>query len=87
MSENGRLHRVGALWKPKPGARSLGTGNLTVNGLRQWFVVLRNDRKTEGSKEPDYVLMSGDAPVVDEYARDHSAATESQSEPGEDLPF
>ena len=87
MSEHGRLRRLGALWKPKPGARSLGTGNLTVNGLRQWFVVLRNDRKTEGSKEPDYVLMSGDAPGVDEYARDHPAATESQAEPGEDLPF
>ena len=74
------------LWKPKPGARSFGTGNLTVNGLRQWFVVLRNDRKTEGSKEPDYVLMSGDEPEVDEYARDHPARA-SQAEPGEDLPF
>lgn len=43
---------------------------MTINGLRQRFVILRNERKAEGSKEPDYVLMSSDEPEVDEYARD-----------------
>jgi hypothetical protein len=32
-------------------------------------VILRNDRKRDGSNEPDYVLMSGDEPEVDEYAQ------------------
>jgi hypothetical protein len=65
-----RLRRVGALWRPKPGAKSKGSGSVTVNGLRQRFVVLPNDRKTEGSRDPDYVLMSSEEPEVDEYARE-----------------
>jgi hypothetical protein len=69
MSE-GRLRRVGVQWKPRPGAKSLGSGSITVNGLKQRFVILRNDRKAEGSKDPDYVLMSGDEPEIDQYARD-----------------
>lgn len=92
MSETGRLRRVGALWKPREGAKSLGSGNLTINDLRQRFVVLRNDKKTPGSQQPDYVLMSSDNPEVDSYARDHPgpAATESKSEelfPGDGGPF
>lgn len=70
----GRLRRVGVLWKPKPGAKSLGSGSMTINGLRQRFLVLRNDRKTDGSSQPDYVLVSSDEPEVDEYARGHQAA-------------
>ena len=71
------LRRVGALWKPKPGAKSLGlgSGNLTINGLRQRFVVLRNTRKKDGSSEPDYLLMSSDEPDVDEYARRASTSS------------
>jgi len=67
--QRGTLRRVGALWKPKPGAKSLGSGSVTINGLRQRFVVLRNERKKDGSNAPDYVLMSGDEPEADEYAR------------------
>ena len=73
--QRGPLRRVGALWKPKPGAKSLGSGSITVNGLRQRFVILKNDRKKAGSSDPDYVLMSGDEPEVDQYARQASASS------------
>ena len=69
-----RLHRVGAMWQPRSGAKSLGSGTVTVNGLRQRFVVLHNERKKAGSNEPDYVLMSSDEPEVDTYVRDRQAA-------------
>lgn len=90
----GRLRRVGSLWKPKPGGKSLGNGSLTINGLRQRFVILRNDKKTSEA-QPDYVLMAGDEPEVDQYARDHagtSAQSEQKSAPAfeataEDVPF
>jgi hypothetical protein len=72
MSEGGRLRKVGAIWKPKPGAKSKGSGSVTVNGLRQRFVILVNDRKAEGSRDPDYVLMSSDEPEADTYARDRT---------------
>ena len=65
---NTTLRKVGALWKPKPGARSLGSGMMTINGLQQRFVVLANDRK-KAEKEPDFVLMSGDEPTVDTYVK------------------
>ena len=73
----GALRRVGALWKPKPGAKSLGSGSITVNGLRQRFVILKNDRKKDGSSEPDYALMSGDEPEVDDYARRSASSNPS----------
>ena len=74
MSEQhprGRLRRVGVMWKPKPGgvSKALGTGSLTVNGLRQRFAMFVNAHKTAGSNEPDYVLLSSDEPEVDEYAQ------------------
>jgi hypothetical protein len=71
-----RLRRVGALWKPKPGAKSKGSGSITINGLRQRFVILPNDRKTAGSSQPDYLLMSSDEPEVDAYTRDHHQPAE-----------
>ena len=75
--QHGSLRRVGALWKAKPGARSLGSGSITINGLRQRFVILRNDRKSEGSKDPDYVLMSSDEPEIDEYAARRPASSDA----------
>jgi hypothetical protein len=41
--------------------------DVTINGLRQRFVVLKNDRKKPGTSQPDYVLLSVDAPEVDAY--------------------
>jgi hypothetical protein len=67
--QRGSLRKVGALWKPKPGSKSLGSGSITVNGLKQRFVILRNDRKNDGSSEPDYLLLSSDEPAKDEYAQ------------------
>jgi hypothetical protein len=62
------LRRVGVLWSPKPGAKSLGSGSITVNGFRQRFVIFRNDRK-RNEKDPDYTLLSGDEPEEDHYAK------------------
>jgi hypothetical protein len=39
------------------------------NGLKQKFIIVKNDRKT-GERDPDYVLLSRDEPEVDQYARD-----------------
>ena len=86
MSE-GRLRRVGSLWKPRPGAKSKGSGSITINGLRQRFVVLVNDRKAEGSRDPDYVLMSSDEPERDEYADRQSPSPQSVEPPADDIPF
>ena len=87
--DRGRLRRVGSMWAPRAGARSLGSGSVTINGLRQRFVVLKNDKRQEGSRQPDYLLMSGDEPEVDQYAHDrHTArrlAESATSEP--DPPF
>jgi hypothetical protein len=89
--DSGRLRRVGALWKPKPGGKSLGTGEITVNGFKQRFVVLRNDRKENGSRQPDYTLMSGDEPERDDYDRERqraaSHARESEETQDDDIPF
>jgi hypothetical protein len=85
MSE-GRLRRVGALWKPKPDAKCLGTGELTINGYKQRFIVLRNDRKT-GSRQPDYVLMSADQPERDTYERQRPGSEPSHHESDGEYPF
>jgi hypothetical protein len=67
MSEDKpKMRKVGAFWDPKPNAKSKGSGSVTVNGLRQRFVMLQNDRK-KNPKEPDYILMSSDEPEVDPY--------------------
>ncbi len=85
---NSRLRKVGAMWKPRPGSRAKGSGSVTVNGLRQRFIVLVNDHKKEGSREPDFTLMSSDEPEVDEFARElvsrrSGEAQGSTREPGE----
>lgn len=72
------LRRVGAMWKPKPGAKSLGSGSLSINGLRQRFVIFKNDRKQAGSQQPDYLLMSGDEPEQDVYARQPTGSATHQ---------
>lgn len=73
--QHSRLRKVGAVWKPKPGAKSKGSGSVTINGLRQRFVILVNERKKEGSREPDYLLMSSDPPEVNDYAPKTPAQT------------
>jgi hypothetical protein len=88
MSEGNRLRRVGVLWKPKPGAKSKGTGALTINGLRQRFVVLTNDHKRT-DRDPDYVLMSSDEPEVDDFQRPPATPTPAAtaSQVNDDIPF
>jgi SLT domain-containing protein len=76
--ENGqRMHKVGVLWKPREGARSKGSGSVTIGELKQRFVILPNDRK-RGERDPDYILMSAEAPEVDTYAREHRQPAAAQ---------
>ena len=81
QTDGGRLRRVGALWKPKAGSKSLGSGALTIGTKRQRFIVVKNDRKAEGSREPDYLLLSSDEPETDEYARDRAQGERAASRP------
>lgn len=86
----GKLEKIGGLWKPKPGAKSFGSGSITVNGMRQRFVIFKNDRKKEGSKQPDYNLLSSDPPERDEYAgkgKPAAAPAEEQPPAEDDIPF
>jgi hypothetical protein len=77
----GNLRRVGSMWKPKPGSKVKATGSVTINGLRQRFMVMPNDKKTEGSREPDYALLSSDEPEVDEYAKREASAPAKREAP------
>lgn len=79
------LRRVGALWKPKPGAKSLGSGSMTIAGMKQRFVIFRNDRKSKDT-DPDYLLMAGDEPEVDNYVRSRQRGASGASA-AEDQPF
>jgi hypothetical protein len=58
--EKPKLRKLGGIWKPKPGAKSKGSGSITVGDLKQRFVILENRDKEPGSQQPDYVLMSSD---------------------------
>jgi hypothetical protein len=79
------LRRVGVLWKPKPGSKSLGSGSLTIDRLKQRFVVLHNTRKVKET-DPDYLLMSSDNPEVDTYTRGERPAKANKSDVN-DAPF
>ncbi len=74
-SESEPLHKVGVMWKPKPGAKSLAMGFLTINGLKQHFLVLHNRYKSKDT-DPDYTLMSSHDPEVDQYATRSSSASD-----------
>ena len=91
MSNRGRqsekLRRVGALWKPKPGAKSLGFGELTIGDQKQRFLILRNDHKQPGSKQPDYVLMSSEEPEADDYTRRRADTDDGGNSGDDDIPF
>jgi len=67
MSDQASMRRVGVMWRPREGARSLGTGSLTIGGQRQKFVILEN-RYKRGDRDPDFVLMSSDPAEPDPYA-------------------
>jgi hypothetical protein len=73
------LRKVGAMWRPRPGSKVKATGSVTVNGLRQNFMVLPNSRK-RNERDPDFVLMTSDPPEVDTYAS-KPPAQESMPEP------
>ncbi len=82
---NSPLRKVGALWKPRPGSKSLGSGQMTIAGQRLRFVVLKNDRKAKDT-EPDYVLMSSSDPEPDTYAH-REAMAPARAEVEDDIAF
>jgi hypothetical protein len=63
------LKRIGAAWKGKQGSKALLTGSITVAGKKQRWMLFKNDHKPDGSKEPDYVILSGQEPEVDDFAQ------------------
>lgn len=67
MKYKSSLFQVGAIWKPKPGQRSQGTGSFSMGGQKQRFVVLVNKKKFPGDTKPDFVLMSSEPPTPDTY--------------------
>lgn len=83
MGERGNLKQVGAIWKPRdPSGKSKGTGEVSINGFKQKFFILPNDRKKAGSKQPDYKLLSSDPPERD----DRSEAGESRQDQRREAP-
>jgi len=68
MSQRPALKRIGAAWKGKPGSKALLTGSITVAGKKQRWMLFKNDKKTE-EREPDYVILSGQEPEVDDFAQ------------------
>ena len=87
---DGSLRKVGAMWKPKPGGKSKGTGMVTIGDQRQRFVILVNNHKEEGSKQPDYVLMSSEDPEPDEYGGRKGRSERADNRTSEDddsVPF
>jgi len=79
----GELRKIGAMWKPREGAKSAGSGIVTISGMKQKFVLLKNNFK-EKESQPDYVLMSGDEPETDEW---QTKFAEQKTEPDDDVPF
>jgi hypothetical protein len=77
------LKRIGAAWKGKPESKALLTGTITIDGKRQRWLLFKNDKKQgSSSSEPDYVILSGTEPEVDEYA--HSGS-QKRTPPPDDL--
>lgn len=87
MSEERRLKRIGAIWKPKPGSKSLGSGKVTVDGMKQGFVILRNDRKQADSKDPDYLMYSSEPAVADDYGKGRRPREPQPHDDDEPIPF
>jgi hypothetical protein len=86
QSDRPRFTKVGALWKPKPGAKSLGSGTITVDGMQQRFIIVRNDRKKPDSKEPDYTLLASEPATPDEYVQRRQQVAARPAEPDDPIP-
>jgi hypothetical protein len=79
-----QLRDVGAMWKPKPEAKSEGSGSVTIGGMKQWFVVVKNKHRIDGSNQPDFKLISSKEPEEDTY----TPKAQGDGDPGsEDVPF
>lgn len=81
MGDREALKQVGAIWKPKPGGKSKGTGKFELNGLEQRFFIMPNKRKNK-ENQPDYVMLSSDPPV-----RSRQRDESDQSDPEDKEPF
>lgn len=85
-----KLRKVGAFWKPRQDAKSKGGGEITINGMKQKFVMLTNTYKDKET-DPDYNLMSSNEPEVDEWAAKQEAHSkqvpQDRTPEEEDPPF
>lgn len=57
---------IGAAWNPRNPGKAICSGTVTVNGWKQRFSLFPNDKKAEGSRQPDYRLVSWDEPERDD---------------------
>lgn len=64
-----KSQKIGAAWNPRTPGKAMCSGSVTVRGWKQRFSLFPNTDKTEGSKQPDYVLVSWDEPEEDSYGR------------------
>ena len=79
-----KLRKVGGFWKnTKEGAKSKGHGALTINGMKQDFVMLTNNYKDKDT-DPDFTLLTSNEPEVDEWATKQDAKPALTAD---DIPF
>lgn len=78
--------RIGSLWKPRPDAKHLGSGIVTVDGMKQRFIIVKNDWK-DGERDPDYRLLSYDPPEPDTYQPKPKQEAERDPSERDELPF
>jgi len=89
-SQRSPLKRIGAAWKGKPGSKALLTGSITIAGKKQRWMLFKNDHKPADSKEPDYLILSGTEPEVDDFAQQSMMAPTGPapaSDLDENIPF
>ncbi len=56
---------VGSAFHSEQGKSYIAAGSVTVAGLRQRFLLFRNERKRAGSDDPDFYLKSWEGPGRD----------------------
>lgn len=57
--------KIGALWnKTIPSGKDLMTGNVEINGEKIKISVWKNGFKTEGTRQPDYIIYEDTYPPL-----------------------
>ena len=56
--ERQQSNKIGGMWLQEKNGKKFFSGEITVNGVKQRFVVFRNDRKQPGERTPDYNVLA-----------------------------